>query len=241
MEKHLGGVIHVVDKCREEEEEARQISLPTFRPNLIRHLSDKTQIENEFSSKNRQKASTQKRPKSENANRRMDTDYEEYDENASQSDMTDATSQLVARCKERLSEKGSRKRTIRRRQRRDSDAKIDGMPVFEHFPVRDPNDPSPPQQQQQQQPLQLPRLPENKMKLKKKGNSPKSEPETVDRPEMSASQDFLEEEQCRNLEGLLLSKNLENFESSKFEEIVTLPPVKELRYIHRYLKEVECS
>ena len=125
--------------------------------------------------------------------------------------------------------------TNRRRQRRDSDAKIDSMPVFEHFPVRAPNDPSSPvpslqqQQKQQQQQLQLPRLPENKKKKwKKNGNSQKIEPETDDRPEMSASQDFQEEEQCRNLEGLLLSKNLENFESSKFEEILTLP-AKELR------------
>ena len=154
MEKHLGGVIHLIDHCNDEDVEDTRIHLlTTFRPNLIHHLSETKAAEENQSNRKRRKPLSQKRPKFDQpnvGNRRVGVDYDEYDANdfSSTTDdvlMNDATSQLVARCKERQRQKegNGRVRTNRRRHRRESDAKIGDaktkqMPVFEHFPVQVP-------------------------------------------------------------------------------------------------------
>jgi hypothetical protein len=114
MEKHLGGVIHLIDSCDSNPDSSR-IVLTTFRPNLISHLSEK-KLSDE-TTPNRKRRKPQKRPKFDQTNtenRRIDVDYDEYDANdfLSTSLMNDATTKLVERCKERLRQKGGRTRYI---------------------------------------------------------------------------------------------------------------------------------
>ena len=103
MEKHLGGVIHLVDNCASSQTEPPTV-LPTFRPNLSEHLTEKQLPD---------KPKQRKRPAIEN--RRMsDDDVDDFDDDVSVGDVSstrdDVTSKLIERCKARLSLKQQRPR-----------------------------------------------------------------------------------------------------------------------------------
>ena len=109
MEKHLGGVIHLIDSCNSNLPDSNRISLPTFRPNLISYLSEKKLSDD--TTPNRKRRKPQKRPKFDQPNtenRRIGVDYDEYDVNdfGSTSQLNDATAKLVEQCKERLRQNG---------------------------------------------------------------------------------------------------------------------------------------
>ena len=95
------------------------------------------------------------------------------------------------------------------------------MPIFEHFPVRESENPGVEtpqsiQKQQQQQQQQGVKMSSNRKKaaLPEITAEVESDEIEIERNEFSEAE---EEEQCRNLEGLLLSREA-NFESEKFEE-----------------------
>jgi hypothetical protein len=95
------------------------------------------------------------------------------------------------------------------------------MPIFEHFPVRENGNPGVEtpqsiQKQQQQQQQQGVKMSSNRKKaaLPEITAEVESDEIEIERNEFSEAE---EEEQCRNLEGLLLNREA-NFESEKFEE-----------------------
>lgn len=139
MEKHLGGVIHLVDRCEPRELEPDFKAPPTtFRPHLSQYLSQESNImkpESKSTQKIRGRSNV-----SAISNRRIEEDFDEIDSNDFEGEFSlEEKSRLLRICKMQDRSKVSvgRRGIMRRRSRRESSPVVNTMPVFEHFPMRE--------------------------------------------------------------------------------------------------------
>lgn len=198
MEKHLGGVIHLVDSC-DMRVSTKSNSLPTFRPKLVNYVSD-----NPWPNVEKETPNKRKKPI---GNRRMDygDDYAEFDEK-------DEASKLLEKCRQKQN---------RKRNRRESDAKISGMPVFEHFPMRNIEI-----RAKQNVPIQTTTTRRPQVRLPTSSSSFVEKPKKrkrVNPPQLPVQEedDFESENECQQFEALLLNDGLSKIQATTTNTILT--------------------